>query len=1248
MLCDECRETRGKNPRKVGFTADTSVEEIAEYLLAQVRVAEPKVTRLMQKVVNDLGGELRGLDHRIKSRDSLVRKLYNRAETRLSFGDALAAAVRDVLRYTMVFPEELYAVQTQMALTLLAGEGYVASEVENYWVHQDDYQGINTNLRVPGTDIVMELQFHTDKSHRVKEEEVHRLYEKFRTMPDGSGVKRLLFDVMTKFVSAVPVPPGVGGVGSPALHAAPAGTALWPASTVPLPQWLRAARLVSWGVAQGLRSTAARDDIPLATPSEAKAQGWHIASEDYPELAEILWERPDLVHSQTSDPFTRVSLSKMAVSDDMTNSLKDPKQPWWWRKVVGPAIVRVDENMPNGYRLDDETRIPAIQWCRFRRDGHCYFPKELDEKGSEEAGYAVWTPTDRGKCMRISHELQKECPMGEPGPDSGEETVFPDATIPWSQGGQRQQRYSSIDAEGLSVEAAWNDVRAKSKQIQRSGGVRIIANNGMSVTAEVRGESGIYVSSITRVPGTKQVAISTCSCPWETYRWARSGRWKRLEGRMCSHVTALLYEMQSREFGGGEIGEDEGIPIWRTTKPIEEAERQRPGEWRLDRAASLDLGRAMSSHLDNLAVTVQALHSDRTRPRAQRDALVSLANIALDSARVDADALGRGIGLLPGVVSSIHEAALVEPFWAKVNGQQVVIVDVEDGTAVDKGGQTIPARSVFYPTWHPSLGLTAAKADESLVPRTAAGTGVTIALSPSVEMSQRLADLAAGAGFTAETPSNIHLTVAYLGKTGDVDLETVLAAIRPVAAAMSPIEGTIQGLGTFANEGENVLWATPSIPVLTDLRVAVVESLRSKGIEIDTSRGFMPHITLAYSDEPITTLPDISGLTGSTLLFTTLVVAYGGFWSHLDLVGSSGETVAVEKVAAIEEVSGDEDFDYAGVIVRAEDSGRVLMTQRTPFHEDDEGAYGKWEFPGGHVDDGETPLDGALREFSEETGLALPPEAQVVGVIPTGEYGNFVVDVPHESWTTDAELLTHETMGIGWFDPEHVDGAEFVRKEVTDGGALDDIVAESILTEGAMWVTVDGKSQPVREEMVRETDDLWLYEMYLGDSTSPWKWSVVGFWDDKNIGSTVEFDSREAAEEFFGKRQSSRTSVLHEDPEPALPETYGADGPPPDPSDGDVGPGDPRLAWLMGSGTAPAAGRGVQDFDIAAGARAFLAKEAVKTFSAAEQSEIIDEGEEDGVGASNLDRLQIEGTFYASLDDTSTDDDADFNDLMWV
>ncbi|WP_103503943.1 NUDIX domain-containing protein [Streptomyces sp. SM14] len=78
----------------------------------------------------------------------------------------------------------------------------------------------------------------------------------------------------------------------------------------------------------------------------------------------------------------------------------------------------------------------------------------------------------------------------------------------------------------------------------------------------------------------------------------------------------------------------------------------------------------------------------------------------------------------------------------------------------------------------------------------------------------------------------------------------------------------------------------------------------------------------------------------------------------------------------------------ADVVLLAPDPLRVLVIERGwPPHK------GMQALPGGHVDPGETALDAAVRELSEETGVAVPPgDLRLVGVYdapdrdPRGRY----------------------------------------------------------------------------------------------------------------------------------------------------------------------------------------------------------------------------------------------------------------------
>lgn len=93
----------------------------------------------------------------------------------------------------------------------------------------------------------------------------------------------------------------------------------------------------------------------------------------------------------------------------------------------------------NGGVFNQETgEMASYDWCRFRRDRRCYYPRLLHEEATALAGYPVWVPEDRGFCPRESWDDQKACPApSEPGPNAKDPRNLTDATFPWEEGGQR-------------------------------------------------------------------------------------------------------------------------------------------------------------------------------------------------------------------------------------------------------------------------------------------------------------------------------------------------------------------------------------------------------------------------------------------------------------------------------------------------------------------------------------------------------------------------------------------------------------------------------------------------------------------------------------------------------------------------------------------------------------------------------------------------------------------------------------------
>ena len=154
------------------------------------------------------GASLVGLDHRLKTEDSLARKIASISEKAGISADKAAGMVSDALRYTMVTDESHYVQAVNQVVADLRGQGWKA-EVRNYWLKTNNpYQGVNVPLTSPDGQKI-ELQFHTPTSFQVKDGQMHSLYEQERVLKKDDPKKTDLNRQMADLASTIPAPPGI-------------------------------------------------------------------------------------------------------------------------------------------------------------------------------------------------------------------------------------------------------------------------------------------------------------------------------------------------------------------------------------------------------------------------------------------------------------------------------------------------------------------------------------------------------------------------------------------------------------------------------------------------------------------------------------------------------------------------------------------------------------------------------------------------------------------------------------------------------------------------------------------------------------------------------------------------------------------------------------------------------------------------------------------------------------------------------
>ena len=200
----------GSLPGKGGADASTggkSPRAVAKVIVAEAKRREPTITKTVSNVVQGAGGEMVGLESRLKKEGSLTRKIKDYARDHGVSPSEAREMVKDAVRYTAIFDANNYARGAQAVQRALEQRGWKRydHQFKNYWRSGDDYDGYNC-VFVNDEGFKFELQFHTPESIRVKAKS-HVFYEEARTLPPGAKRDKLITE-MTNLWGSVPRPMG--------------------------------------------------------------------------------------------------------------------------------------------------------------------------------------------------------------------------------------------------------------------------------------------------------------------------------------------------------------------------------------------------------------------------------------------------------------------------------------------------------------------------------------------------------------------------------------------------------------------------------------------------------------------------------------------------------------------------------------------------------------------------------------------------------------------------------------------------------------------------------------------------------------------------------------------------------------------------------------------------------------------------------------------------------------------------------
>ena len=162
----------------------------ANEIHTQAVVAEPKLTEDMRAAMEGSGGELGGLEYRVKNQASLAKKIRGNVDEGKPFDTQnVTDNIKDSVRYTAIFDEGDYVNGTQTAIQRLRDKGYQV-DVKSFYVGEEAglaYKGVHGQAISP-EGFKVELQFHTPASLEAKfSPQMHKVYDAQKLVPKGSA-----------------------------------------------------------------------------------------------------------------------------------------------------------------------------------------------------------------------------------------------------------------------------------------------------------------------------------------------------------------------------------------------------------------------------------------------------------------------------------------------------------------------------------------------------------------------------------------------------------------------------------------------------------------------------------------------------------------------------------------------------------------------------------------------------------------------------------------------------------------------------------------------------------------------------------------------------------------------------------------------------------------------------------------------------------------------------------------------------
>ena len=205
---DTLDSLRGDRGRSLDNADNSRVEAECDRIAKR---EQEKISPALRAIESqDPDRHLIGFEHRLKGRDRIKEKVYDRINLLKHSPEEAVSHVSDTIRYTFEYRESRYTQGVWTDIERMKGDGFKLHQLKNSWAGEE-YKGINSQWIEPDTGQRFEVQFHTRISFEAKQL-THDAYERIRTQKADEFEKMVLKAFQRKVSAEIPIPSGAADI----------------------------------------------------------------------------------------------------------------------------------------------------------------------------------------------------------------------------------------------------------------------------------------------------------------------------------------------------------------------------------------------------------------------------------------------------------------------------------------------------------------------------------------------------------------------------------------------------------------------------------------------------------------------------------------------------------------------------------------------------------------------------------------------------------------------------------------------------------------------------------------------------------------------------------------------------------------------------------------------------------------------------------------------------------------------------